>query len=482
MPPRPGSHRRRGSAGTVARGAVVALVAVAAVAACTEPIPDPAAGRGDDGADGLAVDADAASAVEALAGRPVTIGELPASPRAADEGAEPIRLGMINQDTGAIGAFPELTAAARAGVRFVNEELGGVDGRPVELLTCDTAFSPEGSTRCAQQLVSQGAVAVTGGIDIWGTSLPVLEANGIPYIGGIPVSEAELVSPVSFMFSGGMPGAFAGFVDYAVEELGAERIGIMYADFGSIKLAAETYGAGLAERLGVAPGDVTMVPFPVTEDDFVPHLTAVAAAEPDVIIAGVADSGCVPLMKGVADLGIDADLFLVGACAAPQILAAAGDAADGLYFNVEGPVSGEAATPEDEVLLHDNQLYAEVVHRYGDGVDAQSAGTVSFRSVMNIYSLMVELGADEVTPSALTGLLREARDRPSFAGHPYTCDGRAVPDLPALCAPQQVIATRVDGRFTQASEGWIDVPAVLADAAGGGPGSDSGSGSGGGGS
>ena len=439
------------------RGAVLAVLAVAL--ACTEPIPG---GAADDRPDDSAfTTSDADSAVEALAGETTTLGVVPDAPVAAR--GEPIRLGMINQDTGAVGAFPELTRAARAAVDFVNAELGGIDGRPLELITCDTGFSPEGSTACAQRLVSEGVVAVTGGIDVWGASIPVLESNEIPYIGGIPVSDAELRSPISFLFSGGSPGAFAAFAAYAVDELGAERIALMYGDFGSIKVAAERYGAGVAQSLGLDPADITLVPFPVTEDDLVPHLSAAAAARPDAIIAGAADAACVPLMKGAADLAVDADLFLVGACAAPQILDAAGPAAAGRWFNVEGPVSRHPEGPEETRLANDNRLYAEALARHSDGLDPASAGTIAFRDVMNIVVLMREIGGDRVTPAALIETLRAARDHPSFAGHDYTCDGTPVPAMPSLCAPQQIIAHYDGEEFTQASDDWIDVPALVAD-------------------
>ena len=449
-------------------GVAVTVALLVPALACTEPIPGGAADRPDESAFTLS---DADSAVEALAGEETTLGVIPDEPVGAT--GPPIRIGMINQDTGAVGAFPELTRAAQAAVDFVNAELGGIDGRPLELLTCDTGFSPEGSTACAQRLVSEGVVAVTGGIDVWGASIPVLESNEVPYIGGIPVSDAELRSPISFLFSGGSPGAFAAFAAYAVEELGAERIALMYGDFGSIKVAAERYGAGVAVSLGLDPDDIVLVPFPVTEDDLLPHLTAAVGAEPDAIIAGAADAACVPLMKGAADLAVDADLFLVGACAAPQILDAAGPAAAGRWFNVEGPVSRDPEGAEETRLHNDNRLYAEALARHSDGLDPASAGTIAFRDVMNIVVLMREIGGDRVTSQALVDTLRTTRDHPSFAGHDYTCDGTPIPEMPSLCAPQQIIAHYDGDEFSEASDGWIDVPALVAGldpASAGGPG------------
>jgi branched-chain amino acid transport system substrate-binding protein len=82
---------------------------------------------------------------------------------------------------------------------------------------------------------------------------------------------------------------------------------------------------------------------------------------------------------------------------------------------------------------------------------------------MNLWAVMRSVSPD-VTGARITAALRAAKDEPSFGGHPYTCDGRQVPAMPALCAPQQVIAQiKEDGSFSEASDGWIDVPTVLSE-------------------
>jgi branched-chain amino acid transport system substrate-binding protein len=114
----------------------------------------------------------------------------------------------------------------------------------------------------------------------------------------------------------------------------------------------------------------------------------------------------------------------------------------------------------DEV---DGQLYNLAILKYGDGLDPASAGTVSFRGLMNLWSVLRGIGADEVSPASVIAALREAEEAPSFNGHPYTCATEQVPGLPALCAPQQVLVQLREGTLVQISDGWIDVPGVLSD-------------------
>jgi len=360
---------------------------------------------------------------------------------------EPIVLGTINQDTGAAGAFPELTTADKVAIDFINTELNGVDGRPIELVTCDTQFSPDLSQGCAQEMVSRRVAAVVGGIDVWGTGITTLENNGIPYVGGIPVSFESARSPVSFQFSGGTWGAVLGQGEYAIEELGAKKISLIYADFGPITDSAE-----LGKRAMEAHGaTVTLVPVAPVNADMVTALNTAVQPGPDAILALTADSGCRPAMDTVQQLGVTVPVFYTGACAAPAILDAVGDAADGAIFNLEAELDAGNA---------DNLVYRAVAQKYGPKYDYdwQGAGTVSFRSVMNLYAQLRGIGGANITPAAILDRFRAARDVPSFFGHPYTCNGRQLDGYPAMCSPQQTLGKLENDAITQIS-GWIDVGA-----------------------
>mgnify|MGYP001550479132 FL=1 len=83
-------------------------------------------------------DPDADTIVGRWAGQPWFIGDVPDTPVAAE--GESIKIGMINQENEVFGDFPELRQAAAAAVEWVNAELGGVGGRPLELLACNTNF------------------------------------------------------------------------------------------------------------------------------------------------------------------------------------------------------------------------------------------------------------------------------------------------------------------------------------------------------
>lgn len=438
---------------------ILALVAAVLVAgACTEERRTFTDARGD--GPGSAAedqgnmevmggqDADGEFVVVQYAGEEVSFGTVPSEPEPAS--GEPIRIGMINQEDTPLGSFPELRLGAQAAVEWINAELGGVGGRPIELMPCITHFNVEQSKSCAQDLVQADVVAILGGIDVTSNgSIPVLEQNGVPYVGGIPVNLSDMQSPISFQFSGGTAGAFAAFAYHAATELEAEKVAVAYGDYESIKVSAIDYGVEILEKLGV--DEVVEIPFPILTTDFLPVLTKAAEGEPDAIFLGAADTACAPAMKTAFDIGIEAQMYLVGSCLAPGIADEIGvEAVEGKLFNVES-----ALVPQV-----DNDLYMSAVARYGDPqLPAASAATVSFRGMMNLWMMLDEVGPD-VTRSSLLDHVRSTVDHPSFSGHPFTCDGKQVPDLPSLCSPQQMLARRVGGDLVAAS-GWIDVPALV---------------------
>jgi branched-chain amino acid transport system substrate-binding protein len=427
-------------------------------AASVAPVPDtpgnvPVASDVVPETDVIAEDmpADDGSVVSGHAGKRWFLGLIPAAGTPADESLEPIVLGMINQEDNPVGSYPELRVAVEAAAAWVNAELGGVDGRPVEIHTCVTTFNADESRACALELIERGVVAFVGGVDVLSIgSYPVIEQSGLVSVGGIPANLVEQRSPNAFFFSGGDAGALAAFMAHAADS-GRTKVALAYGqEVESFEVAAREYGAAVGESLGL---EVALIPFSLFTTDYSPVLTAARDAGADAVMVLAASVACVPVMQLAAEL----QLYLTGACAAEEVIDAAGDSAVGVIFNAEGRVDG---------IDIEASLYQDVVERYADE-PAGGAGTVGFRGFMNLYALLLEAGGDDATSDTLARLARASVDRRSFWGHPYTCDGNQVPGLPALCAPQQLLfelATTGDG--FSAVTGWIPTDELFARALG----------------
>jgi hypothetical protein len=112
-----------------------------------------------------------------------TSSEAPAAAMPEPEG-EPIVIAMISQESGP-AALPDSRLAAEAAVAYVNAELGGAAGRPLQLETCVTDGSPEQSSSCANGLaiaerayvLSHGSLVLTAPAAELRDNMSLLEAS-----------------------------------------------------------------------------------------------------------------------------------------------------------------------------------------------------------------------------------------------------------------------------------------------------------------
>ncbi|GAA2808526.1 ABC transporter substrate-binding protein [Streptomyces showdoensis] len=113
-------------------------------------------------------------------------------PTAHPSGGEPLRVGIITSATSPVGggAFTGPRDGARAYFDALNAR-GGIDGRKVEVLTCDDGGSGVGNNACVHELVDERkvfALVATTALDYAGA--PLVSRAGVPDIGGQPLTPA----------------------------------------------------------------------------------------------------------------------------------------------------------------------------------------------------------------------------------------------------------------------------------------------------
>ncbi|WP_156721697.1 ABC transporter substrate-binding protein [Streptomyces apocyni] len=105
---------------------------------------------------------------------------------------EPIRVGIIASATSPVGggAFTGPRDGAQAYFDRLNAR-GGIDGRQVEVRTCDDGGSGVGNNECVRELVEeQQVVALVGTTVLDYAGAPRVSAAGVPDIGGQPIGPA----------------------------------------------------------------------------------------------------------------------------------------------------------------------------------------------------------------------------------------------------------------------------------------------------
>lgn len=360
----------------------------------------------------------------------------------------PLTIGLINTEGSPIGSFPEIRRSVEAAARYVNEELGGVHDHPLDIVHCVTDGTQVRSQACATEVLGHDPLVVLGGVDL-AAGVPILIINeaGVPYVGASPILGRELMHPGSFLLAGGAPADLLGLAEYATGELGARSVGVVYVDLpGLLDQAVEGAERVLAER-GV--DELRIVAEKADAADFVPALSAATEADPDVVIAAFDGRGCTRIMQAKQALGITAPLLLPSSCASEAVLEAGGSGANGAYL-------ASAFLPYAHESDPEVALFREKLALYGDSDDLGALSQAGFSLVMSLYRLLSDLDEASLTPQAVWAALETSRDRPGFMSHSYTCDGRQVIAMRAVCNPHVRILRYRDGELVDHAGSWVN--------------------------
>ena len=354
------------------------------------------------------------------------------------KGDNAIVVGMINQEDAPVGSFPEVREAAQAAVAHVNDDLGGVNGRPLRLEVCRTTGAPESSAACANQLVAKRPVAVLGGVDLGAAaSLPVFERAAIPYVGGTPALGEELTSPAAWMLAGGVVADLLGQADYALATLKVKKVGALYVDLPGLFTTVISAAELILRSKGVT--DVKLVAASADAADFAPPLKAATAANPDAVVVLFPAQSCARVMSAARALKVRARMFYPSACASQAVVDAAGPAAENAYF-ATGYLPFDDPSPQVATWKAEAKV-----------TKPSALSQAGFSVAMSVYQLLKE-GAD--TPAAVTAKLRATANSAGYMAHPYTCDRKQVSLLGAVCNPYVRLLQYKGGKFVDLTGTW----------------------------
>lgn len=372
-----------------------------------------------------------------------------AVPSAAKKTLAPIVIGMINQENSPAGSFPEQSQATKAAVAYINKELNGLQGHKIKLVLCTTVGTPESSTTCANKLVALKPLLVTSGTD-FGTvaSMPILQAAGVPYIGGVPLLAPELTSTNAFFFVGGSAAAFPGEAVYLAQDAKAKKVNIIYTDNAAGLAAASTFGKNIMVNLGMNADNIKLIPEAADAADFTPSMTAANSNNPDAIMILFAAQGCSRAMQAKQSLGVKAMMVYPGSCADKTVIAAGGAGADGAVFNSETRLFND--TTSKEVVLY----RAKMAKYAGKNAVYSNYSQDTFAAMMNMYEVFKQIGYKKLNRKSLVAKFKSAVNHHNFMSHPYTCDGKQSP-FPSVCNAYVRIVQYKDGKFKDLAGKWI---------------------------
>jgi branched-chain amino acid transport system substrate-binding protein len=300
------------------------LLSLGAATAAALLVVSACGGSSDDG--GATATSDPTSTSETSPAEPVT--------------GEPIKTMTITDINSPGAVYPNIHITADAAQTWINEN-GGVAGRPLEVIKCDSQGTADGAANCAREAVSAGVVAVVGNFNFSPDAMvEVLEAAEIPYFGNCcALGAKENTSDWSFPL-GSIQMYGVGEVKKAVED-GCQKIKAMIIE------GAESFWPPMQEaaaRLGAADRlDPNYVTQPGTVQDQSAQVAELLAGGTDCVVSVTSETPLTAFMVawGAAQptakfYGSQGNLNKVSAAGNEEILE--GSVVVGVYPDLACPV------------------------------------------------------------------------------------------------------------------------------------------------
>jgi len=110
----------------------------------------------------------------------------------------PLKVFVMSADKNSIYEFPTIWTMAGDFAKMQNAA-GGVNGHPIQVITCNDQADPNQAVTCAREAVADKVSALVGGLTLYDDAVfPIIAAAGIPWIGLNPLGSLGYTSPDSY--------------------------------------------------------------------------------------------------------------------------------------------------------------------------------------------------------------------------------------------------------------------------------------------
>jgi branched-chain amino acid transport system substrate-binding protein len=369
----------------------------------------------------------------------------------ANPSLPPVTVGWVNQQGGqqVIGALA--TNGAQLAVKYINDQLGGIDGHPLVLSTCFITSAEEEGTTCGQKFLADKNISVIdeGAVAIGVQSLYSTIGTAKPIIAGVSVTPVDSVKSNSVILFGDVTHVLGPFGTYASQVLHAKTAALVYPDIAGITDGA----AAIEASLKAAGVKVKSVAYDPNETDLIGPLTSAGASSADLVIPYTEAGGCVDLAKGLKQLGItDAKKILSAPlCLNTQVAQGLGGDFPIWTYAIASSLYGDPTDPG-------MPPYMKVTAEYGQQAEAPDPwNIVSFGQMLTTARFLNQLGYGHITPSAVLAKAK-AFTGPVALGAPALQCGK-YPSAPAVCNDRTQFFLYKGKHVFVKSAGWLQPPA-----------------------
>jgi branched-chain amino acid transport system substrate-binding protein len=356
----------------------------------------------------------------AFAGSVTNYQQYVGSSGAANSSLSPVTIGWVNEQGGPPSqTFPQATLAAQATVKFINSQLGGVHGHPVQLSTCFIAAVEAQGTTCGDQMVNtKGVEVIAEGIDAVGNASMYGVVNGaIPTLVGVSADPADDTGKNVFELEGSGASATVAFGPFLRSQYPNDKtIAIAYQNLpGAVPISQAIQKS--AEGAGFT---VTMIPYSSTATDLIAQATQMEQAQITIPDCGFVD--CPLMAKAMSQIGASKPALSVPLWTdLPGVAFPGGD----LPHWIAGEATANLASTQDPgVAAYDAKIEA-------NGLSAANAinpfSGVAFGSLLLADKIMNEIPFSSLSPSAIAAKLKTYTGPIPLGPTSINCSGTLYP-------------------------------------------------------
>jgi branched-chain amino acid transport system substrate-binding protein len=422
------------SSSTTSATSATSATTAATTSQTTTTAPSSAAGSGGAGAQSVT---DYLSYVDGKAG-------------AANPSLPPVTIGFVNQQGGQQQIGPLATTGAQIAVKYINTELGGIDGHPLVLKTCFIRSAEEEGTTCGQQFLADKNVSVIdeGAVAIGDQSFQSTIGSAKPVIGSVAATPIDGTKKTNVVLFGDVDHVLGPFGTYARDVVHAKTAALVYPNIAGISTGATAIANSL-QKVGV---NVKKVGYDESQTDLIGPLTSAGAQTADLVIPYSDSSGCVNLAKGLKQLGITDTKKILSAPLCLNGLVAAGLGGDFPIWSY-AIASSLFGDPTDPGM----PAYMKVMAKYGTPAVAPDPWViVSFGQVLTTARFLNQIGYSGITPTAVLDKAK-AFAGPQALGAPALQCGK-YPAAPGICNDRtQFFLYKGKHEFVKTA-GWLQPP------------------------
>lgn len=254
-------------------------------------------------------------------------GSQPAAPSSSQPGGA-AKIGVVSYLTGGGAAYGE---AIRQGLELARDEINAKVKVKIELVFEDSKGEKNEAINATNKLIHKDNVVAIIGPTLSGEMFaagPIASQSGVSIMGTSTTAEG-ITEIGDYVFRNALPESLAlpNVIKKSKEKLGLKKVAVMYANNNDFAVSGfKTFDQAIKDN-GIEI--VTVETFADKDTDFSAQLTKIASLKPDaVVVAGLYQEAAL-ILKKARELGITVPFIGNNGFNSPQLIKAAGAAADG---------------------------------------------------------------------------------------------------------------------------------------------------------